>query len=110
MLTEIPASMCSLKKLWKVLSFLFFLFFFLLESIEAHRNMLTEIPATMCSLKKLSARFLLVLLLLLLLLLRKVMLADNKIRTLPRDLFALPLRTLDISTNQFEEFPPGLDR
>ena len=36
------------------------------------------------------------------------MLADNKLSRLPRELFGLPLRTLDISTNHFDDFPGSL--
>jgi Leucine-rich repeat (LRR) protein len=37
------------------------------------------------------------------------MIAFNQLTSLPKELFNLPIRTLDISGNQFEEFPQGLE-
>jgi Leucine-rich repeat (LRR) protein len=65
-----------------------------LQMFEAAHNKLTTIPASISQLSKLW----------------KLMLSENKLAALPPELFSLPLRTLDLTRNQFAMFPDELPK
>jgi Leucine-rich repeat (LRR) protein len=65
-----------------------------LQMFEAAHNKLNTIPASISQISKLW----------------KLMLSENKLAALPPELFSLPLRTLDLTRNQFAMFPDELPK